>query len=464
MHIRFLLLLLIILLIQSCRKNCCLTEVEQPNIVFIMADDMGYNDIDRHLALSPNATISKFINEATEVENFNVQSNCSPSRHAFISGVYSFKKGRNSYGMRPNWVGYGLSSKKTIAEEMKENGYKTGLFGKWHLAETYTPNTFTFPYNRGFDYFFGLIGGSINYYTHMAGGSYFDIYRNEECLKDLSRTTVTELIADETIEFMKENRKQPFFAYVSFTAPHKPYSNNPGNNGDYVGCDAQDVNRFWVMEDLMTNTERIMKKIEDLGLSNNTYIIFTSDNGAIKSECNSSEFNMPLRGHKGSLYDGALRVRFYVKGPWGVSGRKVPVTTASHIVDLYPTFTAIAQGSMDVETDGINMFPVWKGQQLDDRIVINDLVPNNRYAAKMAGYKLVSNADGRITDTEPRPENWELFDLVNDPGETNNLFGMGLPVEQILMDSLFSIEEHYTVPIVDIDKQWEHQGECFINN
>ena len=304
------------------------SEKGDPNIVLILTDDLGFNDFQRHFKIKSHPVIEKFIAESFEITNFNTNSNCSPSRHALLTGNHSFKYGMNSFVVHPYYKNYHLTeTDKIFPEILQEHGYTNGIFGKWHLADTSegVGKKGTMPLDRGFDVQFGVMGGGIHYFKHHHVLKKFIKGKIREVVfKDISldqkpiplddSESVTKLLTDHAIDFISENHKKnnKFFAYLPYTAPHTPYNRNPYDTHFYFSkCHdkklrAKDIKRFYVLEQLIENIERVIVTLKELNIEDNTILIVTSDNGAVGRQCKSKEFNSPLKGFKGSLYDLSL--------------------------------------------------------------------------------------------------------------------------------------------------------------
>ena len=188
----------------------------------------------------------------------------------------------------------------------------------------------------------------------------------------------------------------------------------------------------------------------------------TSDNGAVGRQCKSKEFNSPLKGFKGSLYDGALRVRCYVKYPReSIEKGKMPIKAPVHITDLYPTLLSLANIKSVIPTDGIDISDQLRGSKMAERVVTQDLVPNVRYAAKMNNYKLCGNCNTSITNLEPRAIEWELFDIQKDPQEKINLLNKGIREEAIMKNHLIEQQNYYKEPHINsIFADWKKPVSC----
>lgn len=332
-------------------------EARLPNIVLIFADDLGYGD----LACFGSKTIKtphldRMAKEGMRLTSFYAQTVCGPSRAALMTGCYPLRVAikDNVVETHPH-----LHSKEiTIAEVLKEVGYATGAFGKWDLAGhsqlRYTPELL--PKHQGFDYFFG---------TPSSNDSVVHLIRNEEMIeKKADMSTLSERYTDEAIGFIKRHKDRPFFVYLAHTMPHvlldasKPFKDKSagGIYGD-------------VIEEIDANVGRILDTLKQQDLDEETYVIFTSDNGPwylgrskghLKRIGKDAEAHggsaAPLRGAKTSTWEGGLRVPFIVRSPNKVPAGAVCDEVAS-TMDLLPTFAKLAGATVpsDRIIDGHNI-------------------------------------------------------------------------------------------------------------
>jgi arylsulfatase A-like enzyme len=261
----------------------------------------------------------------------------------------------------------GLSEHEvTIADLLKNDGYQTGIMGKWHLGYRKEYN----PVHQGFDEFYGFVSGNIDYHSHYDNSGVFDWWHNADTLREEGYST--DLITQHSIDFIEENQDQPFFLYVPHEAPHVPFQgrDDPAyrfsdNEFTYYGP-VEDRHRAYA--DMMTAMDegvgRIIEKLEETGLHENTLVLFISDNGGLAEYGN----NEPLRGSKTTLWEGGIRVPAIAWWP----GRIEPgVTNEPAItIDLYPTFLGLA-GAVKPDTlrlDGVNLSPLlFNGDHLTER-------------------------------------------------------------------------------------------------
>jgi arylsulfatase A-like enzyme len=388
-----------------------------PNIVLIVADDLGWADVGYHgsTLLTPN--LDRLARTGAELDQHYVAPVCSPTRAALLSGRY--------------WSRFGITAPQseqgfpfgtvTIASALKAQGYQTCITGKWHLGSQpeWGPRKF------GFDRSYGAFGGGTGPWDHRyKNGPYTrNWHRNDQYVVEQGH--VTDLIRREAVEFLKTARR-PFFLYVPFTAVHHPVDepekwlkSNEKTRPDrrqYAAC----------VQHMDDAVGQIIEALEKSGLRKNTLVVFTSDNGGMgrpatdlnaypgKYESGALGENQPLRGYKGQLYEGGIRVPAFVNWPGRITPRKI--TSPVHAVDWAPTLTKLAgYNPANLKWDGQDVWPLLTGSA---QPVPRDLYwkgPGGRaYAIRSADWKLIvqgSDAQRRV----------ELFHLGRDPFEQNDL-------------------------------------------
>ena len=329
------------------KSNC-------PNIILIMADDLGYGDLSGYGSDYINTPVLD--NMAAEGMKFtDYHSNgavCTPTRAALMTGNYQQKSGLEGviYVQEEKRI-YGISSAQlTMAEIFKDAGYKTGMFGKWHLG--YQPEYN--PTQHGFEEFYGYVSGNVDYISHRDGIGIYDWWKNNEFSYD--EGYVTDLITDEALKFMESNKERPFFLYLPHEAPHFPYQGRhdkadrlPGKDFDGHGSRKDKKQAYKEMVEIMDeNIGRIFDKLKELNLDRNTFVLFCSDNGATKLGNNGN-----LNGFKSSLWEGGHRVPAIAWYPSKIKSGKVTDNTVLSM-DVLPTLLSIASISTDHKFDGID--------------------------------------------------------------------------------------------------------------
>lgn len=404
---------------------------KKPNIIFVMADDLGNADLGYRGGQVVTPNIDKLAQEGVRLESFYGEPVCTPSRAALMTGRYPMRYGLQTLVIFPSHT-YGLAlDEKTLPQALKEAGYKTLMTGKWHLGHA---DKKFWPQNRGFDHFYGNVVGEVNYFTRERGGL-IDWQRNGKFLKE--EGYYTDLIGDEAVKLIdQQDGKQPFFLYFASLAPHAPFQ-APESAIDKYKATPDKLRRTYMamISELDLQIGRIVAELDKKGLRDNTIILFASDNGGatsgmfaqgaksndergheeggIEQGQKAPASNAPFKGGKGSLNEGGVRVPAFVNWPAKLKPRTVnePV----HMVDVMPTLLALAggAGSPDHPFDGKDM---WKtlaegAPSPNDDVLIN--VELFRGAVRKGDWKLVKIA--------LLPGKTELYNLAKDPGETTNV-------------------------------------------
>jgi arylsulfatase A len=414
---------------------------ERPNLVFINIDDLGYADIGPFgSTLNRTPNLDRMAAEGRKLTSFYAAPVCSPSRAALMTGCYPKRAlpiphvlfPGNAEGLHPDEV--------TVAELLKKQGYATGIIGKWHLGDQ--PEFL--PTRQGFDYWFGLpysndMGPAADGVKSdlgkplpktdpdQKGQPPLPLLRNNTVLQRVlpdDQQSLVERYTDEALRFIRENRAGPFFLYLPHNAVHFPIY--PGKK--FAGQSTNGIYSDWV-EEVDWSVGRVLDTLRELRLDRNTLVIFTSDNGGTPRAS-----NRPLRGHKGSIWEGGLRVPVIAWWP----GR-IPAGTQSDAIcgmfDVLPTFVKLAGGTppTDRKLDGMDIWPVlageasappphdtfyyYRGLRLG-AVRHNDwklILPSPATAAtKKAATKKTKTA----VSATPQPL---LFNLKTDIGETNNV-------------------------------------------
>jgi arylsulfatase A-like enzyme len=402
----------------------------KPNIVFIMADDLGNADIGYRGGEMKTPNIDKLAKEGVRLESFYGEPVCTPSRAALMTGRYPMRYGLQTLVIFPSHT-YGLpTDERTLPQALKEAGYRTLMVGKWHLGHA---DKKYWPQNRGFDYFYGNVVGEVDYFTRERGGI-VDWQRNGKFLKE--KGYYTTLIADDAVRLIdQQDGKTPFFLYFASLAPHAPYQVPQKYKDLYPGIKEKNRQAYaGMISALDEDVGRIVAELEKKKLLGNTIILFASDNGGAtsalfatgaRSEEERKESggvglgekppasNAPFRGGKGSLYEGGVRVPAFVSWPGHLQPRVL--NDALHMVDVMPTLLALSGGksSPDHPMDGKDMWPTLaQGKPSpNEDVLIN--VEAFRGAVRKGDWKLVKIA--------LLPGKTELFNLATDPDETTNV-------------------------------------------
>jgi arylsulfatase A-like enzyme len=382
-------------------------KVSKPNILYILADDMGYADpgfMGSKDLKTPN--LDKLAQGGTILTSYYVQPVCSPTRSTIMTGrlvshtgVYSVIRPRTKWGLP--------LEERTLAQALREAGYETAITGKWHLGE-FQPDYL--PTRRGFDHQYGNWFGAIDYFTHQRDGI-LDWHRDDKPCKDEGYSTA--LDAKEACRLIREkDPNKPLFLYIPFNAVHnplqvpesyvKPFEQLKGDRKTYAGMVA-------AMDEAIG---QVIAALEEQKIRDNTIIIFSSDNGG-PSPGRVTD-NGPLRAGKGTLYEGGIRVCACVNWPGHIPAGKT-VDEPLHGIDWYPTLIKLAGGSLEqkLPLDGKDIWPVLTAgaKSPHEALLLCGMSPHHT-AIRMGNWKLHIGGNEKSI---------ELYNLEADIGEKNNL-------------------------------------------
>lgn len=428
----------------------------RPNVIIILTDDQGYGDLG--ITGNPHVktpVIDKFASESIRFNDFYVSPVCAPTRSSLMTGRYSLRTGvRDTY----NGGATMASSEITIAEMLKAAGYKTGNFGKWHLGDNYPSR----PNDQGFDesiiHLSGGMGQVGDFTTWFQGdSSYFNpvLWHNGKMEKYTGYCT--DIFAEQAIQFIEKNRQTPFFCYLAFNAPHTPlqvpdkyyqqYKNIDPSSGfendnrtfqKMTEKNKEDARKIYAMVSCIDdNIGKLLNKLDELKISENTLVIFMTDNGPQQTR-----YVAGMRGLKGSVFRGGVRVPFYLRFPEKYEGNKNIETTAAHI-DILPTLAEICNAKLPTDRiiDGKSLVSLLNGKTVDwdDRSLFfywTRRFPElyNNIALQKNNYKLVGQ-----TDYNAAIDDFELFDIKQDPFEQKNIVNNNIDIAKSLKTELDKI-------------------------
>lgn len=389
-----------------------------PNILLLLADDMGSADLSSY--------------GATDIRTPNIDSigrdgirftraycnapECTPSRTALLTGRYQQRVGGMECAMGVGNVGrydeaiwlrernqFGLPAAETsLARMLKSRGYDTACIGKWHLGYTpeFSPNV------HGFDHYFGILGGNADYYKHTEEDGTPVLYENGKSVK--REGYLTEMFGLAAVDWLGERKQNPWFLYVPFNAPHSPFQTpqkrdispgswNKGNRKTYAG----------MVEAMDKQVGAILDQLKVINAVDNTWVIFLSDNGGAQPAAS----NAPLRGFKSSVYEGGLRTPMLMRWP-GTFRPGTSTGQVSLMFDVTAAILAAAGAKPNRPLDGENLLPIWTGRQpVKPRTVFW------RYRRGENTRKAVLHGDWKLTNDSGKEE---LFHLKSDPKEENS--------------------------------------------
>ena len=434
--------ILIITLFVACRsgeKKAPETSASRPNVVLILTDDQGIGDIGYNgnpFVKTPN--LDALAAKSTRFTSFYVSPVCAPTRSSIMTGKYSLKT-----GVYDTYNGGAIMAARevTIAEILHKNGYKTAIFGKWHLGDDYPFR----PIDQGFDESLihkaggmGQVGDVDNYFAFDS--AYFNpvLYHNEQ--KVQTKGYCSDVFTDGAIDFIKNNTENPFFLYLPYNAPHTPLQlpmkyyemyqhmqfnadSFPHGSADLPPMSENELEAARRVYGMVTNIDdnilRLEETLKSTGLWDNTVLIFLTDNGPQQTR-----YKMGFRGKKGSVYEAGIRVPFFIHFPQLFPENKVINAPAAHI-DLLPTILDILHIKNPVadQIDGQSLLPLLNDQDsaFTNRVFYSEWLRGFpiqywNMAARKGDYKLVGN-----TEYYSKVADFELYNLAEDPGETTNI-------------------------------------------
>jgi arylsulfatase len=414
-------------------------KIQRPNVVLIITDDQGYGDLG--FTGNPHVktpVLDNFARESIRFNQFYVSPVCAPTRASLMTGRFSLRT-----GVRDTYNGGAIMSPEevTIAEMLKTAGYTTGAYGKWHLGDNYPSR----PNDQGFDesliHLAGGMGQPGDFTTFFKNdSSYFDPVLWYNGKQKAYEGYCSDIFADEAVTFIEKNHEKPFFCYLSFNAPHTPlqvpeeyynlYKNIDPSSGfpnddrpfpQMSEKDKEDARKIYAMvSNIDDNVGKVLQKLEELKIADNTLVIFMTDNGPQQPR-----YVAGMRGRKGSVYCGGVRVPFFLKFPVLFHGNRDIENTTAHI-DILPTLAEICSARIptDRQIDGKSLLPLLKEENIadfDNRPLffywtrrLPELYQN--IALQKGPYKLVGH-----TNFDAPLENFELFNIRKDEFELKNI-------------------------------------------
>jgi len=400
----------------------------RPNIVVILADDMGYGEVGcQECGAIPVPHIDSIAKNGIRfTDGYANHPVCSPSRAGLLTGRYQHRFGFEHNSGPEDYASkdFGITrSEPIIAERLKEAGYITGMVGKWHVGFEKGLR----PVERGFDFFFGFLAGAHTYLPERFDEKRYAgrLMRNSKPVDD-EKEYLTDAFARESVAFIERSKDQPFFLYLAFNAVHGPLEATGAYEKRFEDIGSPDRRTYAGMTAAMDDAiGSVLAKLQELGLEDNTLVFFYSDNGGPTR--NTTSRNDPLRGFKGDVWEGGIRVPFMVQWP-----SKLPAGELYHEMimgfDVHATVLAAAGIPLpaDKPLDGVDLVPFLNGKASGaphERLFWRS--GDRKHAARVGHWKLV-----RETDGQP-----ELYNLQDDIGETRNLAEIELEVVKRLQSA-----------------------------
>ena len=385
--------------------------LDRPNVVLILTDDQGYGEVAAHgNKIIQTPEMDKLYREGVRLDNYHVNSICSPSRAALVTGRYASRVGVwHTLGGR-NII---RKDEKTIADHFVAAGYKTGMVGKWHLGD----NAPYRPEDRGFQDVFRIGGGSIGQLPDYWKNDLWDGHYWNKGQWVKTKGFCTDVQFDYALDFVEENKNAPFFLFISTTAPHSPTGADKKYLEPYekLGLDKGICAFYGMVTNIDDNIGRLRNKLRELKIEENTILIFSSDNGSACDKKGDS-FNGGMQGKKGSLYEGGHRVPcflYWPKGGW-IGGKQLDQVTAH--IDILPTLlkACAIENPLNTAFDGIELNGIIaKPAQKLSRLLITENKANKR--DQEFQNSVVLTDEWRLIDGQ------KLYDVKNDFTQKNDI-------------------------------------------
>jgi arylsulfatase A-like enzyme len=417
---------------QDVPKSVDCAAVRPPNIVLLYADDAGYADFGFQpdcaadmRALTPN--IDTIARDGVVLSNAYMSGSvCSPSRAGMMTGRYQTRFG-HEFNIPPGYMAGGLPLGETfLAKRLKTVGYTTALVGKWHLGypEAYQPN------QRGFDWFYGCLQGSRSYFPIAKPSPHRVIQENGVATAEGGYTT--DRLGDAGVRFIEQHKDQPFFLYLSFTAPHGPLEAKEDDLLQLAHIQQPRRRKYaGLIKALDDNVGKVLRALDAAGLRDNTLLVFTNDNGG---QTQTGANNGRLRGRKGMLLEGGIRVPMCMRWP-GHIAKGTTIEDPVISLDFAPTFLAASGGVVDPawQLDGVNLLPRLTGAvaKLEDRAIY--WRQGRERAVRIGKHKL------HIQDL-PGGSDRNVYDLDRDIGEIQPLTNLDAEVRAALDRALLRLD------------------------
>lgn len=471
------------ILIVACQSK--IAEKQKPNFLFILADDYGYHDLSisgSKFYETPN--IDRIASEGMIfTDGYAACQVCSPSRASIMTGKFPARHGitdwigaptgedwrnagRSNQLLPPEYVHYLPSEYTTLPEAMKAAGYKTFFAGKWHLGEKGSwPTDHGFDINKG-----GWDAGSPK-------GGYFSPYENPNLSDGPDGENLEMRLAKETVQFIKENKDSSFFAYLSFYAVHGPIQTTQEKWAKYrkkaedlrIAGTGFKMGHFLPIRQVQDNpvyaglvesmdeaVGEVLKTLDELGLAENTVVIFTSDNGGVSAGDAFATSNLPLRGGKGYQFEGGIREPYFIKVPGVGNGQKCAAPVSG--TDFYPTILELAGLPLMPEehNDGVSLMPLLKGQTISERPLIWHYPHYGNQGGEPSS--IIRLGDWKLIHYYEDGHE-ELYNLKNDLEEQKDVATENQEKVKELSEKLFSYLNEVSAKFPEKDSEWTAEKE-----
>jgi arylsulfatase A-like enzyme len=385
----------------------------KPNVLILLADDLGWHDVGFHGSEIRTPNIDRLVSQGMRFDRAYSFPVCSPTRSGLMTGRSPMRLGVAYTVIRP-WSNYGVPvEERFLPQAFHDAGYQTSITGKWHLGHGYKK---FLPRSRGFDHAYGHVNGAIDYFTHERDGG-LDWSRDGVSVREEGYSTF--LLGTETIKLIKQRDKsRPFFHYLPFNAPHAPLQAPPEYLDRYANIKDESRRRYAAMTAAMdTTVGNVLAAVDEEGIADNTLVLFFSDNGG---PLGSGATNTPLRAGKGTAFEGGIRVPAVMRWP----GHLKPGSSTQQVLtmmDYFPTLAGAAgiQPGNTLPMDGRNLWPAitsGKAEQRDDIYFAVETGNVMRFAVHHREWKLVREVQHRGGEAK----NY-LFRIEEDPNEKNDV-------------------------------------------
>jgi arylsulfatase A-like enzyme len=390
-----------------------------PNIVYVVADDLGWKDVGFHGSDIRTPTLDKLAETGARLEQFYAQPFCTPTRAALMTGRYPFRYGLQT-AVIPSAHKYGLPTDEfLLPQALKAAGYYTAIVGKWHLGHA---DQKYWPRQRGFDYAYGPLIGELDYFTHQQHGV-TDWFRDNKRVIEPGYTTT--LLGNDAVKLIQAHDfATPLYLYLAFNAPHTPYQAPQDYLSQYKNIEDPSRRAYAASITAMDDQiARVLEALQKKGVRDNTIVVFQSDNGGTRNAMFAGEHDMsktkipcengPYREGKGTLYEGGTRVVAFANWPGHIKAGVVDGMV--HVVDMYPTLLAQAGGSAAKAKplDGLDVWPAIAEGHASPRAEFVYNIESFRAAFRQGDWKLIWKL--------PLPSKTELYNIAQDPSEKNDV-------------------------------------------